>query len=339
MDSKKSIKHLIIAHLDGELNEGELKKLSEWVAASSDNAKYYARIKDLWEASVADASLIAETETEWSRFFSKISKKVQPNIFSFNTNLQIIYRFAAILIIGICIGGLVVKYGAKQAPPFITSVAPRGSVSQMMLDDSTLVYLNAGSEIRYSPMARQNKREIFLKGEAWFDVKKNKKRPFIVHTPCYLVHVTGTNFNVKAYETDSEVTTTLEEGEVKISSSEKFKLEKSVTLKPGEQLIFNKDSKKMRIKQVDTKLYTSWKDNKLMFLKMSFGDLIVLLERKYGVDIEVGNPDILKYHYTGTIKNETILEVLEIIKHTLPIEYQIDGQKIRINKSKQEEKK
>lgn len=333
MDSKRSIKRLIIAHLDGELKGGELKRLSEWVSRSDENAGYYAKIKDLWEASVADASRIAETETEWSRFLLKVSGEVKSNIFSFNTNMQIFYRFAAILVLGVLIGGLVVKYSAKQDSLFITSVAPKGSVSQMILADSTLVYLNAGSELRYSPETKQNKREVFLKGEAWFDVKKNPKKPFVVHTPYYLVRVTGTNFNVKAYEADSEITTTLEEGEVKISSSENLKMEKEITLLPGEQLVFNKNSKEMVIKEVDTKLFTSWKDNKLMFLKMSFGDLIILLERKYGVEIKVDNPDILNYHYTGTIKNESILEILEIIKHTIPIQYKIDGQEIHIYKN------
>jgi len=337
MDSKKSIKHLIIAHLDGELNGGELKKLSEWVAASSDNAKYYARIKDLWEASVADASLIAETETEWSRFFSKISKKVQPNIFSFSTNLQIIYRFAAILIIGIFIGGLVVKYGAKQAPPFITSVAPRGSVSQMMLDDSTLVYLNAGSELRYSPETNNNRREVFLEGEAWFQVEKNKGKPFIVHTQYYDVEVTGTQFNVKSYASDPEITTTLEEGQVEICSSESLKLTKNIILQPGEQIVLNKKSKKLVVKKVDTQLFTSWKNNQLIFLNMNLKELIVLLERRYGVNVEVFDNDILAYHYTGTIKNESILDIMEIIQHTLPIEYKIENQKIIINKNEQEE--
>lgn len=333
MDSKKSVKQLIIAHLDGELSGGEIKWLEDWISRSEENAKYYVKIKDLWDASIADASRVAETEAEWSKFLLKISREVKSNIFSFSTNVQIICRFAAILVLGILIGGLVVEYSAKQDPKYITAVAPKGSVSQLILDDSTQVYLNAGSELRYSPETRQNKREVFLKGEAWFNVKKNSERPFVVNTPYYLVRVTGTNFNVKAYENDTEITTTLEEGEVKISSSENVKLEREITLTPGEQLIFNRTSKEMMIRMVDTKLFTSWKDNKLMFLKMSFEDLIIVLERKYGVQITIDNPDILNYHYTGTIKNESILEVLEIIKHTIPIQYKIDGQEIHIYKN------
>ena len=336
MDSKRSIKALILAHLDGKLTGEDLKKLTDWLTDSRENVRYYAQIKDLWEASLTDASRIAETEKEWAKLIQKIKKEVRHNMFLHHTNLQIIWRFAAILIIGIVMGVLVVKYTSERPPLYITAVAPKGSVTQMILADNTLVYLNAGTEIRYSPESEQKKREVFLNGEAWFDVAKQKNSPFVVHTSLYDINVTGTRFNVKSYDSDTEITTTLEEGEIRINATEKFQLAEAIILKPGEQAALDKNTKQINIKQVDTKLFTSWKDNKLIFLNMNFKELIVLLERKYGVEIEINNQGILKYHYTGTIKNESILEILEIIKHTLPIQYKIEGQKIIINKMEQE---
>jgi transmembrane sensor len=333
MQSKKSIKTIIIEHLEGNLHGDKLNELTAWVAKSNDNARYYTKVKDLWEASLADISRIAETKNEWSRFLLRIKKDYQSNIFRYNSNVQIFYRFAAILIIGLVLGGLAINYTLKQDPIFITAHAPKGSITQMVLADSTIVYLNAGSEIRYSPETVNKTREVYLKGEAWFDVTKDKKKAFVVHTSCYDVNVTGTQFNVKSYEKDNEIITTLEEGEVIISSSENFKLAENLIVTAGEQVVFNKDSNKMFVKEVNTKRFTSWKENKLMFLNLSFEELIILFERKYGVDIEVDNQEVLKYHYTGTIKNESILEILEIIKHSLPIQYKIDRQKIRISKN------
>ena len=121
MDSKKSIKDLIIAHLDGELTAAEIEKLAAWVDKSKDNARYYAQIKDVWEASLADASQIAETEKEWLKFLLKMKQNYRHNMFRFNTNLQILYRFAAILVVGLLIGGLVVSYALKQEPFYVTS--------------------------------------------------------------------------------------------------------------------------------------------------------------------------------------------------------------------------
>ena len=159
-----------------------------------------------------------------------------------------------------------------------------------------------------------------------------KGKPFLVHTPFYDVQVTGTTFNVKAYTVDHDVITTLEEGSVHIKSSDKVQIAEETYLKPGEQLVYDKESKNVQIQQVTTKWFTSWKDNKLVFINMSFKDLRIMLERKYGVEIEIVDQSIIDYHYDGIIKNETILEVLEILKQTLPIQYQIIGQKIVIKK-------
>ncbi len=334
MNPKRSIKAKIIAHLGGDLNEEGLKELTSWVSQSRGNTRYYAKIKDLWEVSRSGASQIAETEKEWFRLLVKMREDHRSNMFMFSTNWQIMSRFAAILIIGVLFGVLASKFISSRGsvPGYITFIAPQGSVSQIVMDDGTLVCLNAGSEIKYPRGNKGRKREVFLTGEAWFHVEKNKTKPFVVHTTCYDVLVTGTQFNVKSYPSDPEVTTTLEEGQVEICSSGSFKLAGNIMLRPGEQAVLCKETSEMLVRDVDTDLYTSWRDNKLIFLKMNLKELIVLLERKYGVNIEVRDDDILAFHYTGTIKNESILDILEIIQHTLPITYCIEKQRIIINK-------
>jgi transmembrane sensor len=240
-------------------------------------------------------------------------------------------KIAAILIIGLLLG-LSVQYLKKTEPVYFTSIAPKGSVSQMVLPDNSIVYLNAGSQLKYTVAGVKRKREVFLEGEAWFDVAKNEKKPFVVHTPFYDVKVLGTQFNVKAYKTDTEIVTTLEEGSVQIASSENFKMAENKTLHPGEQLVYNRQNKTINVKDVETRMFTAWKDNKLIFINMNLKELIVLLERKYGVEIEITDNMILNYHYDGTIKDETILEVLDLLKETLPIKYKIEGQTILITK-------
>jgi transmembrane sensor len=240
-------------------------------------------------------------------------------------------KIAAILIIGLLLG-LSVQYFKKTEPVYFTSIAPKGSVSQMVLPDNSIVYLNAGSQLKYTVAGLKGKREVFLDGEAWFDVTKNEKKPFVVHTPFYDIKVLGTQFNVKAYKTDTEIVTTLEEGSVQIASSENFKMVENKTLRPGEQLVYSSLKKAIEVKKVDTRMFTAWKDNKLIFINMNLKELFVVLERKYGVDIQVTNNLILDYHYDGTIKDETIIEVLDLLKETLPIKYKIEGQTIVITK-------
>jgi transmembrane sensor len=242
-----------------------------------------------------------------------------------------ISKIAAILIIGLLLG-LTVQNLKKTEPVYFTSIAPKGSVSQMVLPDNSIVYLNAGSQLKYTVNALKGKREVFLDGEAWFDVTLNEKKPFVVHTPFYDVQVLGTQFNVKAYKYDNEIVTTLEKGSVQVSSCETFLIAENQILRPGEQLIYSSQKNSIEVKKVDTRIFTSWKDNKLIFINMNLKELIVLLERKYGVEIKTSDNSILNYHYDGTIKDETILEVLDLLKETLPIKYKIDGQTILITK-------
>ena len=174
-------------------------------------------------------------------------------------------------------------------------------------------------------------RELYLSGEAWFQVKRAADKPFIVHTDYYDVIVKGTEFNVRAYDEDPDIVTTLEKGTVEITSGA-VKMDKISRLEPGEQLIYNKSDKSVEIKEITTKFYTSWRENKLIFINMSLRELVILLERKYGVDIKVTDQRIMKYHYDGTIKNESIIKVLNLIKLTLPVNYEIKDQTIEITR-------
>lgn len=330
MQEKQSIKSLIIAELDGEISFQNKERLYNWMAKSEKNTRYYTEIKDLWEASLANTSEMAQTSREWKRFKNRIAG--HPDKIEKRLNIVTWIRVAAILVIGLLIANLIKPDFKPAVPVYMTSIAPVGSVSQTILPDGTMIYLNAGSEIKYDVNTKNRQREVFIDGEAWFDVERNEKKPFIVHTPYYDVKVLGTKFNVKTYQDEETVVTTLEEGSIQVLSTEQFKLQQDIVLKPGEQLSYNKTNRELYIENVDTRLFTSWKDNKLIFLNMSFGDLIKLLERKFGVDIEVSDKTILDEHYTGTIKNETILEILNIIQHTHPIKYEINGQKIIIQK-------
>ncbi|MCE5345518.1 MAG: FecR family protein [Bacteroidales bacterium] len=329
---KRSVKSKIIAQLDGDLPIDELNELSDWINKSKENTKYYTEIKDLWEASVLNASEIAETEKEWKRFNDRISDKKKRELFIYSGNFKTLGKVAAVFIGIIICSSLIIKFFSRTEPIYISYFAPKGSVSQMVLPDSTLIYLNSGTEIKYKIGKSSEGREIFLNGEAWFKVAKEKNKLFTVHTSFYDVNVLGTEFNVKAYESDSKSETTLEKGSVSISSLSNLKMTEKVNMLPGEQFTFNRVDSKLQVNKVNTKLFTSWKENKLIFVNMSLEQLIILIERKYDVSIEVEDKSILSYHYSGTIKNESILEFLNIVKHTMPIQYKIENQKILIRK-------
>jgi ferric-dicitrate binding protein FerR (iron transport regulator) len=328
-------------HIKNILQKGKSEN-AEWVDRQEMLALFHqpekeyhlkeSLLKDLKKTETGDIS-----STDIKRLFAKIWSKIEQNQKQLNPRIKYLHTavgIAAALVIGLFIGIYVSSLNSKTEPVYYAAHSPKGSVSEMILPDGSVIFLNADSKIRYSIEGEKGIREVYLTGEAWFDVAKNKKKPFVVHTPFYDVNVTGTQFNVKAYETDKEVTTTLEKGQVIIQSSENYKLAEEVILKPGEQMVLNTETRAATVKPVNTSWFTSWKDNKLIFVNMDMKELIVLLERKYGVEIEVNNKDILNLHFDGTIKNESIIEIMEIMKKTLPVNYKIVGQKIEITNNK-----
>lgn len=280
-----------------------------------------------------DSAAKSNFDELFERFWHKrpMENHQLPNKYHFFFQLS---KWAAILAAGLFLGYFMNSGTKKSQPVYFTSIAPKGSISEVILPEGTQISLNSGSTLKYSVGDSAGLREIFLTGEAWFQVAKMKARPFRVHTAFYDVQVTGTTFNVKAYPEDNEIATTLVEGSVEVRSSENLKLNSTIILKQNQQLIYNKELNNTSVCEVNTKLFTSWKKNKLVFINMKLKDLKILLERKYGVNIKIIDQSIMDYHYDGTIKNETVLEVLEILKRSLPIEYKIEDQNIIIQRKR-----
>ncbi|SHF39340.1 FecR family protein [Mariniphaga anaerophila] len=247
-------------------------------------------------------------------------------------------RIAAALVIGLLLGVFVTSRVTREAPVFYTAHSPLGSVSELELPDGTTIFLNSGSDIKYSVNSKRNPREVFLDGEAWFQVERDKKRPFVVHTPLYNVQVTGTKFNVKAYKSENRVTTTLEEGEVVISSDKNSQINRDFVLNPGQQLALSGGSGKPEIQQVNPKWFTAWKDNKLILVNMPLKELIVLLERKYGVEFVIKDDSVLNYHCDAAFQGESLIELMDILKKMIAIDYKVVGQTIEITTSETSKK-
>lgn len=277
-------------------------------------------------------------QQNWQQFdklWNKIQHKSRDKYLN-RFKQRYLYYAAAVLITALLAGNILLHSFHSHEKLYHTAIAPSGSIGEVIMPDSSIIYLNSGTKIRYAMDKKKHVREVFLDGEAWFHVEKADKLPLVVHTPSYDIWVTGTKFNVKAYSSENEITTTLEEGQIQIVSSQQHSFSEKISMTPGEQITFHKEERRLHIKKVSPELYSTWKENKLIFINTCLKKLIVLLERKYAVEITVEDAEILNYHYDGTIKNETIIEVLEILQRTLPIKYTISNQKIRIKKIKEE---
>lgn len=222
--------------------------------------------------------------------------------------------------------------------------APPGSKTKLVLPDSTVVWLNAGSRLTYNEHFGSTNRNTTLTGEAFFDVKKSTV-PFIIHANAVQIRVLGTAFNVKAYPGEKTVETSLLRGRVEITldrrPGEKF------ILKPDEKLVVANDQEESKINagqkhaffalkegltrtEDSTIIETSWVENKLIFRDESFSEIATRMERWYGVNIDFKDANVAEERMSGTFTLETIQEALAALQISTKFHYSIKGNIITI---------
>lgn len=210
---------------------------------------------------------------------------------------------------------------------------PYGKTFQVQLSDGTLIHLNAGTTLRYpEQFLKGNNRLVFVDGEAYFDVAKDKKHPFIVNTNGVNIRVTGTKFNVSSYKEDEKNHVVLVEGSVSVyNKKETYNKNRASLLTPGHKAEWNGSKKSISIEDVDTSIYTAWMDGKLIFKDLPFNNIIKKLERHYNVRIVNNNKLLDKKHFDATFDVETIEQVLNTINKHFTINYTITNNEIIIN--------
>ncbi|WP_276379037.1 FecR family protein [Flavobacterium sp. H4147] len=209
---------------------------------------------------------------------------------------------------------------------------PYGKKFRLQLSDGTFVHLNSGTTLKYPVkfIAGEN-RQVFLDGEAFFDVAKDKKHPFIVNADELNVRVLGTHFNVSNYPEDALTDVVLVEGSVGMyESSQEFDAAKNTILKPGFKGSFNKENAKISTKAVITDIYTSWIDGGLTFRNMTFKNIITKLERRYNVTIVNKNEKLASEKFNASFKEESIENVMSYFNEIHGINYTIKNNQILI---------
>ncbi|MCK0144383.1 FecR domain-containing protein [Arenibacter sp. F26102] len=209
---------------------------------------------------------------------------------------------------------------------------PYGRQFDLVLSDGTKVKMNSGSSIRYPVnFLAGEERKVFLKGEAYFDVAKDKAHPFIVNADEMNIKVLGTQFNLSFYPEDEDISTVLVEGAVVLyKEGADLKTNSASQLVPGQSAEWNKISNTMTIKEVDTDIYTAWIDGYLVFKASPFYNIRTKLERHFNITIEDKSGRLENQIYTATFRDETIIEILEAFKEDTPFEFIQEGSKIII---------
>lgn len=209
-----------------------------------------------------------------------------------------------------------------------TIIIPKAGEYSFMLADGTKVWVNSDTKLRYPVKFLGDKRVVYLEGEAYFEVRKNENKPFIVRTFAGVdVEVLGTKFNVEAYKDSEKIKTTLIAGKVDVSKGEK-----SHILTPNQQLVFNMQSNTMVKKEVDAYMFVAWKDGKFLFENEKLETIMMKLSRWYNVEVFYMNQDVKDFHFTGDMERyEDISTILKLIEESTDIKFRIKEKTIIIS--------
>mgnify|MGYP002376929050 CR=1 FL=1 len=267
---------------------------------------------------------------------------------------------AASLTIIIAAAGFMLNNKQPETPltaPLNEVVTNGGSKSTVHLPDGSSVILNTGSKLSYNKDFAAGTREIYLSGEAFFDIAKNEKMPLVVHAGDVDILVKGTIFNVKAYAEDSTVEASLIQGVIEVFS--KNDRERKIMLRPNEKIIIGKTSTisssaeaehstllpkeavfflgKIKPNPVDSSISEiAWIQNKLAFYKEPFSSLAQKMERWYNVSIQFNDEHLKKFTFTGSFEKEDITEALNALREIAAFEYTIENRNVTIGKAKKQ---
>jgi len=251
--------------------------------------------------------------------------------------ITLMTRVAAILFIPLSIIALTNwdRFTTTENYPVYSEIhAPEGTRTKFNLPDGSVGCLNGGSTVRFPSVFKGKSREVSLKGEAYFDVRSNPQKPFIVSGQNINVIAYGTSFNVEAYPEDKTNKVTLVKGKVEVQEKKDDNVRSLGTLLPGEMCVFDEKNLSAQVIHVDADKIVSWKDGKLVFINEPFDEVVKKLNRRYGVNITIKDQKLRDYTYLATfLEDETLDEVLKLLALSAPIEITDLGREIKQDSS------
>jgi len=367
--SNENIADLTVKFINSALTEPEICALKTTFQEDPANRRLFDEYMDVWQASSkAGKTREYDEKAAWHDLKNKL--RITENQFHSRNIRQVpgwIWRVAAaaLIVVMLGIGGYYVYRniaGNQSDPVFTEYYVPFGSRSEVTLPDGSTVWLNAGSRLVFDQRFSRQNRDVMLEGEGYFDVMK-AKIPFYVKVTGATVKVIGTAFNVKAYPDEKVIETTVTRGTVQVfdnqeniadatrivlHANQKVSIIKNVMNPPGNiyaaspqkpvgppASIINQST--VRSYKVDhdivPEIYTSWKDQRWIIEREELQSLAVKLERRYNVKFTFKDETLKHYVFSGILKDETLEQVMEAIKLTAPIQYQINQKQVVLSKN------
>lgn len=321
---------IINKYLTGQCSEEELVEVNAWMKESEENARQLFRMEEIYHLGkfnqYADRKQMARVEKQLYKKLDE-EKRKQNKILRMHRWMKYAAMIAVILVIGGGSGYWLYQNGNNQH--MMVAVANEGIVKEIILPDGTKVWLNNLATLKYPREFSEKARNVYLDGEAYFEVTKNRHKPFTVQSDAMRVRVLGTTFNFKCDKNYQIAEVTLIEGEIEVKGN---KEEGQIILAPGQRAELNKNNGRLTVKQVDAKMDAVWHDNLIPFQKADIFTISKALERFYDIKI-ILSPDMrADKTYSGVLKKKSTIEsVLKSLQNSISIDYKIVGNNIFIS--------
>ena len=316
---------LLQSSLNGSITDQELKNLFVWLNSEKGNLEFEKLLNEKWLTNKYQTAEKIDSTILFSRIKTRIEEK------QVSGRKQFLIRFrkvAAIFILGLLIPSM---YFTMLKPlednkevVYLKESLSNEKIRKMTLPDGTTVWLMSGSTITYpSSFAGNKTRNVEVKGEAFFEVAKDSKHPFIVNLGEVGLRVVGTSFNVMNYGDLDHVNVVLKTGKVDMFKGKYNPEDDFVHLAPGQLMTYKKGEPEFMVSNVDVAKYTSWINGTLLFHNDRFEEVLKRLGKWYNITIEINDHEISDFLFTATIKNENLDQIVELLKYSTPFKYSI----------------
>ena len=320
---------LISNYVAGECSETERSKVEEMMKQNPVCKLEIESLQKIWDTRTK-LNLENQTQKSWNDVLTEIENSSQNSrvvkSFTIYPIAKQLLKVAAVLLI--IIGGY---FTSKQFGLFESKTKTEivwnekttlmGEKLMVSLSDGSRIILNADSKLTYPAHFSNTQREVYLEGEAYFEIHHDTTNPFIVHSENLSTTVLGTKFNVSAFPNEKEILVSLVEGKVEVAKTGLGSEERIVVLKPLQQLVYNKSKEISSFDQFDEQTTTGWKDNILKFDNVPLEKVFVDLERAYGVKFELTDKSYNRKKITANFKNDSFWTVSEVIKKLTKLNY------------------
>ncbi len=314
--------------LNNEGTSEQAHEVTTWLGTPEGEAWLSARMDaDLQSIKEGEEDLYIDHPVPSVEMYNYIMKKIRRQKMR-----RLVFRAAAILIPMLLIATLLIKLDS-QVDLFATAeydevFVPKGEQLQIMFQDGSKVFLNSESRIRYPRKFGLSKRIVELEGEGWFTISKNKNRPFIVDLKDINVRVLGTNFDVKAYPSETHIAVALEEGSVQLDGHSFIPF----TIQPGEKVIYDRSTGKYEIMHPESITTSSaWKSNVLIFSNAPLSEVISTLSRRFDVTFIIEDEAAMEYTYVLRTNHTDLSLILRELEKITPVRFEKQDKIIKVN--------